>query len=69
MLYFSYKLSIKFYGVKAMNVKKGSYKRKLITLILGGLVLLTTAGAVYLNDYYRADSDAIQAFLPQKHGQ
>ena len=50
-----------------MNIKKSTSKQKFLTVILGGLILFASAGAIYLNDYYRADSEAIQAFLPQNN--
>lgn len=45
-------------------------KRKIVTwaiCIVAILALLVTAGAVYVNDYYRADTDAIAAFAPAEN--
>ncbi len=43
-------------------------KRKIfiiVTSIVLVLAIIVAACAIYLNDYYRADTDAIEAFLPQ----
>jgi pimeloyl-ACP methyl ester carboxylesterase len=37
-------------------------KNKLIRLILAGVIILFLACGIYLNDYYHADMDAIEAF-------
>ena len=37
-------------------------KRKMVRLALAGVVILFAACAVYLNDYYHADMDAVEAF-------
>ena len=37
-------------------------KNKLIRLILAGVIILFVACGIYLNDYYHADMDAIEAF-------
>ena len=51
-----------------MNLFTDKKKRKtfiIVTSIVLALAILIAACAIYLNDYYRADMDAIDAFLPQ----
>ncbi len=51
-----------------MNFLSNKRKRKILiiaTSVVLALAVIVGACAIYLNDYYRADHDAIGAFLPQ----
>ena len=51
-----------------MNFLRDKRKRKIFIIIASvilALAVIVGASAVYLGDYYRADNEAIGAFLPQ----
>ena len=51
-----------------MNFLRDKRKRKIFIIIVSAILALAVivgASAVYLSDYYRADNEAIGAFLPQ----
>lgn len=48
-------------------MKLFAFKKKLwiiLTAVLAAAIVLTAACALYLGDYYRADTDALEAFVP-----
>lgn len=50
-----------------MNLLKGKRKRKILIITISialVLAMLIAACAIYLGDYYRADMEAIEAFVP-----
>lgn len=60
--------SLWIYEENEMNVLAENRKRKILIVTISvvlTLVIIAGACAIYLGDYYRADNEAISAFLPQ----